>query len=472
MSATSVRPSAQRGGSGNQSYYSFVRPEFRRGYEIPMIPYQTNGIISRPLWNTKNSVLRIIPGYDPSTGEIFRQNIRVNEYSPEESYLTYLSDTFMESYVLQGFGSQKLVLISDYAPDSDDSRRWGGDTALHVFTRNIMRAVDGKRKSRIAVTMDMKRWTDPRQGLIRYPKTSVLMQALVFTANDRDSMDRDGKPLVDGNGHALPLLSVVCVDGVQSIRALLSALVEPSNPGLPLDALTNNKYGGLAEADGNLLFLNHAIDTESGHNMLRPSVQKAAKGWTPTPYPLAPDVIKALWHPWNELLQFLTVEEQLSLLATEFGADTVNYVVGLDPAYASYQMPAEIAKAGYGRYSRFLDGVKDVAQTVTLSTPAPAAPAAPAAAPAPQAAPVAMPFGMPAAPKSAPKSATPGLAPAAVVDPEKLHNTLNEIRAAAAGSIRSTADEQAATADELLAASDVEIPGIPGVEDNPEDIGL
>ena len=120
-------------------------------------------------------------------------------------------------------------------------------------------------------------------------------------------------------GKVLPLLAIVAIDHTKSIGALMQALVEPSNPGKPLDALTNNKYGGMAELDGNLMFLNSVDDPEGKYKMLRPSVQAPGKGWTPTPFPLSEDVVQSLWHPWEEVIHYLTADEQALLLAAEYG---------------------------------------------------------------------------------------------------------------------------------------------------------
>ena len=61
--------------------HSFVKPEFRKGFQIPMLPYQQYGIMSRVFWPSKTQVVRILPGYDPQTGEVFRQNINCTQFS-------------------------------------------------------------------------------------------------------------------------------------------------------------------------------------------------------------------------------------------------------------------------------------------------------------------------------------------------------------------------------------------------------
>jgi hypothetical protein len=339
-------------------WLSFVKQQFRKGYQIPGLEHQTNGVRSYTLWNTRNSVLRIVPGYDPATGEIFPQNIKCNEYTTDGAYTDHLSDTFMTASVVVNFGQQGMSFITSYAPGSPDEQRWGGSTVFKVFTKNIqnsVNAVNNGKKSRFGVTQEMHRWCDPMQGPLKYDHMALLMQALVFTVNGRDNQDADGNPLVGDDGSTLPLFGVVCIDSKASIGALMQALVEPANPGLPLNPATNNKYGSMCELDSNIMFLNSVDNPNGKGHMLRPSVQAPGKGWTPTPFPLTEEDVKSLWIPWDNLLQYMTAEEQLKYLAGEFGSDSVNYFVGTDPIFAGkLEIPQEIKAAGYGRYQQFM----------------------------------------------------------------------------------------------------------------------
>ena len=83
----------------------------------------------------------------------------------------------------------------------------------------------------------------------------------------------------------------------------MQALVEPANPGLPLNPATNSKFQSLAELDSNVLYLNPVDNPNGKGHMLRPSVQPPGKGWTPTPFPITEEEAKALWIPWDNLLQ-------------------------------------------------------------------------------------------------------------------------------------------------------------------------
>ena len=340
-------------------WLSFVKSKYRKGYEIPGLDYQTNGIRSYTFWNTRDSIIRILPGYDPSTGEIFPQNVKCNEYTTDGSYADHLSDTFMTASMVVNFGQQGMTFLTSYAPGSPDAQRWGGNTVFKIFTKNVANSVlaasNGK-KSRFGVTNEMRQWCDPKQGPLKYDHMGLLMQALVFKANGRDNVNSDGQPLVDGEGNPLPMLGVVAIDSKASIGALMQALVEPANPGLPLDPATNSKYGVMAGVETcNILYLNSVDNPNGKGHMLRPSVQGAGKGWTPTPFPLTAEDVKSLWVPWEELLQYMTAEEQLKYLAGEFGADSVNYFVGTDPIFAGkLEIPAEIKNAGYGRYQQFV----------------------------------------------------------------------------------------------------------------------
>lgn len=357
------------------TYLSFVKDSYKKGYVIESLPWQERGILSRPLWNSREHIIRIIPGYDPATGEIFRQNINCDEYSPDESDpMMHLSDTFMLASTVQYFGHSKSTFITDYAPGSDDDIEFGANTVINSFARNVVFSVRDEasgKKTKFGISPDARKWA-AKDGVLRFPKRSILMQALTFKVNGEVSSNIDREPLLDEDGEPLPLLAVVSVDGRSTISALLNALVDPIDPSKPLDAITNNKFGdnetGVAELDGIKLFLNNTYDKQAQCNMLKPSVQEAgAKGWIPTPYFLTEDLVKEFWVPWENLLHYMTAEEQCTYLATEFGADAVNYYIGTDPMLRNVRIPDAVARAGYGQYAQFTDGVRTVKQTVTVS---------------------------------------------------------------------------------------------------------
>ena len=369
---SAYRQSAKRG-EGRARGISFVKPEFRKkGVVFPGIDWQTNGYVTGNLWNAYDHVLRIIPGYDPETREIFHQNIKCNEYSQEAPYKDYLSDTFMEASTVQGFGETKSTFITSYQPGSKDEKTYGGDTAINVFIRNVYRSVNSKKgKPRFGVTPDMQRWA-AKDGIMTLNKQSFIMQALLYVFRGNPMTDVDGNPLVTEDGENVPKLGVVSIDGKATLVAFLKALVEPADFGQPLDAIKNNKYGGFAELAGNKLFLNHWRNPETGYNELRPSiVPPGTKGvQRPTPLPLDAEDVYNWWKPWDDLIYYMSAEEQCLYLASEFGADSVNYLVGTDPIYRGFKMPDEIARAGYGRYTQFTDGVKEVTTRGSVSVPA------------------------------------------------------------------------------------------------------
>ena len=393
---TSEVTRGQRGG-----YLSFVKDKYRKGYEIPVLPYQTAGIICRTLWTSKDQIVRIVPGVDKETGKVLRQNKNVQDYSSEAPCADYLTNTFMQATTVNSFGDSRQSFITDYAPGSEDEAKFGGDTLIHWFIRHVWRTVDDetkqgnkKKKGRYQAIPEWKRWVGQR-GPITFDKVSLIFQGLGFKINGRDNVDLDKNPMIDENGDTLPLYMVIAIDNAKAAKNLMTALVDPTDPGKPLDALTNNKFGGMAELNGNKLFLNSVDNTEDQWKTLRPSVQAGGKGWVPTPYPLSEEVVKDLWVPWDDLIHYLSADEQATLLAAEFGADTVNYIFGLDPKFSSYEMPEEIAKAGLGRYASAgvgqtqggtinVGSIKPAGLGFAPAVPAaPAAPVAPATAAAP-----------------------------------------------------------------------------------------
>ena len=123
MKSSISEPTRNRGGS----YLSFVKQAYRRDYAIPVLEYQTAGIISRSLWTSKDHIIRIIPGLDAS-GKVLRQNTNINDYSTDAPYSDYLSGTFMMATTVNNFGETGQTFITDYAPGSEDESKFAGDT--------------------------------------------------------------------------------------------------------------------------------------------------------------------------------------------------------------------------------------------------------------------------------------------------------------------------------------------------------
>ena len=436
------QPTRRAASSG--PFFSFVKPAYKKGYEIPGMAYQTGGIKSISLWTTREQILRIVPGYDKVTGQIYPQNINVNEFSTDTGYDDYLSDTFITASVVSNFGARNQTFITSYDPKSEDAQRYGGNTVIDQFVKNVTNSVlnaEKGKKTKFAVTDDMRQWC-AKDGPIKYPRRAILMQALVFKRNGLNNQDENRQDLLDGEGNPLPVYGVVSVEGKATLIEFMKALVEPMNPGLPLNPATNNRYGSLAELDSNCLYLNPVQDPTTGARMLRPSVQGPGKGWTPTPFPLTEEDVKALWIPWDELLQYQTAQEQCQFLAQEFGADSVNYFIGTDPIFNGLEMPGEIKNAGLGRYSRFVSN-PNAGFGSAPSRPTAAAPAARSFgmpkqaatgvasqgfAPKANTAEDALSEGYTAAPK--PKSALAGLRANAAIDQDKLKAALNGIHKA------------------------------------------
>ena len=356
---------------------AMVNAKFRRGYQIPLLPHQKDrGILTRVLWANRNHIIRIIPGYDKNTGEIYRQNIRCNEFSNDVERSQYVSDTFIKAPIIQRFGNLAYPIISAYPQGSPDDATYAGNTVLRAFCRNIIYACANKGgRQRLNPIPAWRMWTAPgANSMLSKDSEALIMQALIFETNGKQNTDPETKqPLVDADGDTLPLLAVVAIANTTSINNMYEALVVPTDRNKPLDGVTNNQYGGIAEAEGNKLFLNTYTDPVTHYAALRPSVQAGGEGWRPTPFPLGDDAIRALWHPWDEILVCMTAEEQLDLCAQQFGADTVNYVIGTDPAFSSLRIPEHIAKHGLGRYADVSGG------SVTLNTAQPAQPAVSAA---------------------------------------------------------------------------------------------
>lgn len=332
---------------------SFIADAYRKGYQIPDIPYQQFGIIAKQLWVRHPSILRLIPGYDEQTGELYPQNINADSYSEEEQLNHYLSNTFYMCKTMTGFGSNKQGLIIDLPPGSRD-RDMFSQSPIDYFHWAVSSAVKNTSgRARFKALPEWSEWVNTQNGgSLPYPKVSLLFQALAYEVNGRGFLGANNQPLVDEQGSSKPLYCLLVMPHKASWTALMKALVQPQDPSRPLDPSTNNKYGALAEAQGNLLYLNPAPQPGEARKFhLRPSVQSADKrGWNKQPLNLPEDLCKNLWVPWNKLLRFYSATEQLQLLAAQFGADTVNYIFEGNPEFSGIIIPDEIRAAGKGRY--------------------------------------------------------------------------------------------------------------------------
>ena len=347
----SVQTSTRQQSSGGLSP-SMLNDGYRKGYTIPCLPYQEFGIVAKELWVKYHSKLRIVPGHDERTGELFRQNVNCDTYDEDTPQENYLSDTFYMCRTMSNFGERHANIIIDLPPNSPDRDKY--DTSpLNYFQYIVSNAVKAPTKSKFKPLPVWSNWVDARMGTLPYPKISLLFQALAFEVNDRGFSDADGNPLQDEQGNQLPLMSLISISHKVSWAALVKMLVEPANMAKPLDAATNNKYGAMAEAEGNIIHFNSAVQaTDKSRRYLRPSVQEASvSGFNPEPFDLPEDTCRELWVPWNKLLRFYTADEQLELIANEFGADTVNYIFSNNPRFSGLVIPEHIAAAGMGRYA-------------------------------------------------------------------------------------------------------------------------
>ena len=416
-----LNASRDRTQHGSSKKITFVKPEFQeKGYTFPGFEaWQQYGYLTSVLWPSRDHIIRIIPGYDPETREIFRQNINVDAFSEDAEYTEYLSDTFMMADTVQRFGEARSAFITSYAPGSADDQKYSGDTMISIFSRNVFWTVKPtkSRRPRFGCIPIMHRWTALKEGTLPLPKRAILVQALVYKLQGDYLKDKDDNYLIAEDGDYLPKIGVIAMDGPTTVHAVLKALVEPANPANNLDALKNNKYGGFAELEGNKMYLNAAVSPEpKPTKYLQPSVHASGtKGWELDMLPFTPDQVYAWWKPWNEIINYLTPAQQAEILAAEFGADAVNYFVGTDPAYRDFEMPESVAAAGYGRFVQFTDGVREVRTSGTVTVPAngTVAPTAPKSS-----TPLASAFKLPKSP-AAPTAPTAPTAPAAPSAPRQ-----------------------------------------------------
>ena len=308
-----------------------------------VFPYQ-NRIFGRILWTSKNSIVRIVPGNDGN--KTFPQVINADVWSQDADQTEFLPDTFYMTQTLSNFGDSHLDVCANLKPGTDDAARYP-ESPLAYFCNKIhrtMRAVNQGKATKVRYNERWRTWTS-MQGCLPFPKTTLFFQAICFNLCDRQCTKSQEDP------EPAPLFGVIGINNRASIESLMNALIQPMDRRKPIGS-SNNNHGPLAELEGNILFLNTAMDSEN-HRYLQASIQHSeapAGTWEPTGYDLDEDTCMKLWVPWDKVLRYLTVEEQLNLIASEFGCDTLNYVFSLSSQWNDLAIPEHIAAVGLGSY--------------------------------------------------------------------------------------------------------------------------
>lgn len=316
----------------NTKRVGFVIQEGNEGFKN-LFDYQ-KFIKSHILWTSKDTICRIIPGNDGHN--LFNQVINADMWAEEADQTEFLSDTFYMTQTVSRLGDSGVDLCTNLKPDSDEAAIYN-DSPINYFCNTIhrvMRAVNQGKPVRVKYDDKWRQWTN-MNGILPFPKPTLFFQAICFNVNGRPC-----KKSMEEDAEDAPLYCVVGLDQKQSIAGLMKALIYPKDMNMPIGS-NNNNYGPLAEAEGNILYLNAAVNPE-GKKYLKPSVQASSeRGWNPQAYNLSEDVCKTLWVPWNKLIKFLTLEEQLDLLCSEFGSSTVEYVMSLSSTWKDVSLPVK-----------------------------------------------------------------------------------------------------------------------------------
>lgn len=274
----------------------------------------------------------------------------------------YLSDTFYMTDVCDHFGEASMDIVSSLRPGSSEWETYP-ESPLNYFCNSIHRAVRAtlnNKKTRLKVQDKWRTWTS-LGGTLPYPKATLFFQAICQVLNGaqcKSSFEEDAEPA--------PIYGIIGITHRASINELLKALIMPMDRRKPIGS-NNSNFGALAELEGNWLYLNTAVD-EKGRKYLSPSVQPStapASAWEPSPMPITEEEAKALWIPWDRAFNYLTVKEQVDLLCSEFGTDTVQYVFSMDDAWKGLQFNAKI---GTSQPAPAKPAVKQVSSLSALSS--------------------------------------------------------------------------------------------------------
>lgn len=326
------------------------RPQQSQAKRIPLANPEIEGFkkifeyqrapVGRILWTSRDSVVRIIPGNDG--GDFYPQVINTGIWTQDGNQLEYLSDTFYMVDVCDHFGEAAMDIVASLKPGTSDWERYP-ESPMSYFCNSIhraVRAVTNGKKTRLKVQDVWRSWT-MMGGTLPYPKQALFFQAVCQTINGANC-----KSSFDENAEEAPLYGIIGITHRDSINELVKALVMPMDRRKPIGT-DNNNFGSLAELNGNWLYLNTAVN-DKGKKFLSPSIQPSsapASAWEPTEMNFQPEEAKALWVPWENAFNYLTVKEQLDLLCAEFGTETVQYVFSQDKEWEGLEFTTKVSMA-------------------------------------------------------------------------------------------------------------------------------
>lgn len=152
-------------------------------------------------------------------------------------------------------GGQKFAKVAQETSDDQESARAGGD--LGYFTPGTLEPDF----DRVAFSQKIGELSQPVRSSYGWHLIEVLERDTVRMANGRDSLDTDGKPVLEA--HARHILARVQIDSTDVDRARKQAdrvHTEAVKPGADFGALVKrySKYQGPATPDGDIGFVSMA----------------------------------------------------------------------------------------------------------------------------------------------------------------------------------------------------------------------
>jgi len=211
----------------------------------------------------------------------------------------------------------KFTCLTQTVGHEDDDNSSGYSSPMELFFRSLRKAIKDSPKQFYEAGVDeWLKWPDFKGPLPAIDQCGLL-QGMLFESK--------GKPFIGPDGRTpRPVWPVILMIRGSAMRSLAGACgKEVDNfAGNPED--WNNRYtcgDPCGCASGKLIEFNLIEGQQQGGGFGKWYDAKLGM-----PIPLDPRLVVSAWKPWEELLHYLTEQEQINLLASRFPPEALDFV--------------------------------------------------------------------------------------------------------------------------------------------------
>lgn len=313
-------------------------------------PAKPNGINWRlhKIKTGPETVLRVMPYIEPD-GSIQPLITDVGAYDGTNGE-ELLTDAFVCFEMVSFWGAKKLSFITEVTdPSAPETNR----TPAKWFASVVQEQAGEKAKNPQNAPAEWRYWATKvavpgysfKSSMVEYPQTTFAFRALRLAG--RPTTGAGGKPLAPlvGPDYIIATLSST------TANAFVKAIYSPADSNQPF-SVANSTYGDIVGLNGNTIKL-VSVASQSLPGMPANRSQELTLGTVAgMPYPMPHQEMLRVFQPWSELLNYISIEAQISLIAQAFTPGSVKAALS-DSPYVTY-FPDEVKSADAPRFGEVI----------------------------------------------------------------------------------------------------------------------